>query len=223
MTHEFLDPERHRDPAIGPRAVDPVRLHPPGSTAAGCQCGRPPGLSASRRRDVPGGLGARRRGRRPGLARRWHCGRYRSAMNGMRCICCAPGPTASSGLPRRSATPTARPCVTAPAQARARGARIELARLSRRAASPARARFVTLAPVRSLPRRPSVNSDERRAQGPIDSFAWQYSFYAYLIYRQAPATQEQLADLAQALHIMKGRGITPSRRPTKSCSPGRSK
>jgi hypothetical protein len=50
-----------------------------------------------------------------------------------------------------------------------------------------------------------VNSDEPRAQGPIDSFAWQYSFYAYLIYRQAPATQEQLADLAQALHIMKGR------------------
>src|ERR1035438_10025218 len=70
MTHEFLDPERHRDPAIGPRAVDPVRLHPPGSTAAGCQCGRPPGLSASRRRDVPGGLGARSTGRRPGLARR---------------------------------------------------------------------------------------------------------------------------------------------------------
>jgi hypothetical protein len=83
--------------------------------------------------------------------------------------------------------------------------RIAFARLSRRAASSASAHFVTLASVRSLPRRPPVNSDEPRAQGPIDSFAWQYSFYAYLIYRQAPATQEQLADLAQALHIMKGR------------------
>jgi hypothetical protein len=42
------------------------------------------------------------------------------------------------------------------------------------------------------------------ALAPIDRFAWQHSFYAYLIYRQAPASDEQLSDLAQVLHVMKG-------------------
>jgi len=42
------------------------------------------------------------------------------------------------------------------------------------------------------------------AQAPIDRFAWQYSFYAYLLYRQAPATADQIADLAQAHHAMRG-------------------
>jgi hypothetical protein len=50
----------------------------------------------------------------------------------------------------------------------------------------------------------SVNSGELDTQASADRFAWQYSFYAYLIYRQAPASEEQLADLAQALHVMKG-------------------
>jgi hypothetical protein len=39
---------------------------------------------------------------------------------------------------------------------------------------------------------------------PIDHFAWQYSFYAYLIYRQAPASEEEISDLAQAMHAVKG-------------------
>jgi hypothetical protein len=39
---------------------------------------------------------------------------------------------------------------------------------------------------------------------PIDRCTWQYSFYAYLLYRQAPVSEAQLLDLAQALHIMKG-------------------
>lgn len=39
---------------------------------------------------------------------------------------------------------------------------------------------------------------------PIDRCAWQYSFYAYLLYREAPASEAQLLDLAQALHVMKG-------------------
>jgi hypothetical protein len=55
-----------------------------------------------------------------------------------------------------------------------------------------------------LPLRTSVDSEELHAQISADRFAWQYSFYAYLIYRQAPASQAQLADLAQALHVMKG-------------------
>jgi hypothetical protein len=42
------------------------------------------------------------------------------------------------------------------------------------------------------------------AQTPVDRFAWQYSFYAYLIYRQAPASVEQIAALAQAYHAMRG-------------------
>lgn len=66
------------------------------------------------------------------------------------------------------------------------------------------AHLVTLAPVCSLPLRLPVNSEERHTQAPFDRFAWQYSFYAYLIYRQAPASEEQLSDLAQALHVMKG-------------------
>lgn len=38
---------------------------------------------------------------------------------------------------------------------------------------------------------------------PIDRFAWQYSFYAHLIYRQAPASRQALSDLAQAMHAIK--------------------
>lgn len=49
-----------------------------------------------------------------------------------------------------------------------------------------------------------MSSEEVIARTPIDRFAWQYSFYAYLIYRQAPISEAQLSDLAQALHVMKG-------------------
>jgi hypothetical protein len=44
------------------------------------------------------------------------------------------------------------------------------------------------------------------AQTSIDSFCWQYSFYAYLIFREAPASEEQLYDLAQAVHALRGHG-----------------
>jgi hypothetical protein len=49
-----------------------------------------------------------------------------------------------------------------------------------------------------------MDIEELFTETPIDRFAWQYSFYAYLIYREAPVTQEQLSHLAQALYIMKG-------------------
>lgn len=42
------------------------------------------------------------------------------------------------------------------------------------------------------------------AKTPTDRFTWQYSFYAYLVYRSAPAPEGQLADLAQIVHSMKG-------------------
>ena len=38
----------------------------------------------------------------------------------------------------------------------------------------------------------------------LDRAAWQYSFCAYLAYREAPATPAQLRALAQALQVMKG-------------------
>ena len=51
----------------------------------------------------------------------------------------------------------------------------------------------------------AMDSKELRVSGlPIDRFAWQYSFYAYLIYRQAPASEAQLSDLAQVLHAIRG-------------------
>jgi len=39
---------------------------------------------------------------------------------------------------------------------------------------------------------------------PIDRFSWQCSFYAYLIYRQAPLTEDQLFDLAQCVYPLRG-------------------
>jgi hypothetical protein len=39
---------------------------------------------------------------------------------------------------------------------------------------------------------------------PVDRAAWQYSFCAYLAYREAPASPAQLRALAQALQVMKG-------------------
>lgn len=49
-----------------------------------------------------------------------------------------------------------------------------------------------------------MNREKIQAWASTDRFAWQYSFYAYLIYRQAPVPEAQLADLAQALHVLKG-------------------
>ena len=49
-----------------------------------------------------------------------------------------------------------------------------------------------------------MNRGKLLARTPIDRFAWQYSFYAHLIYRQAPVSEAQLSDLAQAAHVMKG-------------------
>src|SRR5450432_1181646 len=42
------------------------------------------------------------------------------------------------------------------------------------------------------------------ARTPIDRFAWQYSFYAHLIYRKSPTSQQELSDLSQALYVFKG-------------------
>ena len=47
-------------------------------------------------------------------------------------------------------------------------------------------------------------SKQGDSRASIDRCSWQYSFYAYLIYREAPATQAQLLDLAQAVHVMRG-------------------
>ena len=49
-----------------------------------------------------------------------------------------------------------------------------------------------------------MDSNDTDPRARIDRFAWQYSFYAYLLYREAPVSQAQLSDLAQALHVMKG-------------------
>ncbi len=49
-----------------------------------------------------------------------------------------------------------------------------------------------------------MDQEELCANPPIDRFAWQYSFYAYLVYRQAPARGRALADLSQVLHVWKG-------------------
>ena len=42
------------------------------------------------------------------------------------------------------------------------------------------------------------------ATPPIDSFSWQHTFYAYLIYRQAPASENHLFDLTQVQHALYG-------------------
>jgi hypothetical protein len=34
---------------------------------------------------------------------------------------------------------------------------------------------------------------------PIDAFAWQYAFYAHLVYKRAAAPEAQLSDLAQVM------------------------
>jgi hypothetical protein len=49
-----------------------------------------------------------------------------------------------------------------------------------------------------------MDIEKLHARPPIDRFAWEYSFYAYLVYREAPLSESQLADLAQALHVIKG-------------------
>lgn len=49
-----------------------------------------------------------------------------------------------------------------------------------------------------------MDQEELCAKPPIDRFAWQYSFYAYLVYRQAPARGHAPADLAQAVYVWKG-------------------
>jgi len=37
---------------------------------------------------------------------------------------------------------------------------------------------------------------------PIDAFAWQYAFFAHLIYKRAPASDAQLSDLAQVMYAL---------------------
>ena len=37
---------------------------------------------------------------------------------------------------------------------------------------------------------------------PADAFAWQYAFYAHLIYRRAPASEAELSDLAQVMYAL---------------------
>jgi hypothetical protein len=49
-----------------------------------------------------------------------------------------------------------------------------------------------------------MSSEELHAQESMDRFAWEYSVYAYLVYREAPASAQHLSALAQALHVMKG-------------------
>ena len=36
----------------------------------------------------------------------------------------------------------------------------------------------------------------------MDAFAWQYAFYAHLIFKRAPASEAQLSDLAQVMYAL---------------------
>ncbi len=38
----------------------------------------------------------------------------------------------------------------------------------------------------------------------IDRFSWHHSFYAYLIYRGAPLTEDQLVNLAMCIYPIRG-------------------
>ena len=49
-----------------------------------------------------------------------------------------------------------------------------------------------------------MSSPRLRSRNSVDRFAWQYSFYAYLLYRQVPLPATHLASLAQVLHAIKG-------------------
>ena len=42
------------------------------------------------------------------------------------------------------------------------------------------------------------------AKSPLDRFAWQYTCYAHLVYHRAPMSEAELADLAQAVHAVRG-------------------
>ena len=43
-----------------------------------------------------------------------------------------------------------------------------------------------------------------KSRSAMDRFAWRYAFHAHLVYRGAPMTKVQLADLAQAVHALRG-------------------
>ena len=43
-----------------------------------------------------------------------------------------------------------------------------------------------------------------RTRSASESFAWRYAFHSHLVFRGAPMTKAQLADLAQALHALRG-------------------
>ena len=49
-----------------------------------------------------------------------------------------------------------------------------------------------------------MDRPQPRSPMPIDSLSWQHSFYAYLIYRQAPASENHLFDLTQVQHALYG-------------------
>jgi hypothetical protein len=49
-----------------------------------------------------------------------------------------------------------------------------------------------------------MNQRPLRSKSAADRFAWRYAFHAHLLYRGAPMTKAQLADLAQAVHAVRG-------------------
>ena len=49
-----------------------------------------------------------------------------------------------------------------------------------------------------------MGAHQMRGKSPIDCFAWQYAFCASLVYREAPMTEAQIADLAKAVHAYRG-------------------
>jgi hypothetical protein len=49
-----------------------------------------------------------------------------------------------------------------------------------------------------------VSTRQIRAKSRTECFAWQYAFYAHLVYGKAPGTAAQLFDLTRLVHVMRG-------------------
>ncbi len=49
-----------------------------------------------------------------------------------------------------------------------------------------------------------MSASQIRAKSQMNEFAWRYAFHAHLSCRKAPMTDAELADLAQAVHAVRG-------------------
>jgi hypothetical protein len=49
-----------------------------------------------------------------------------------------------------------------------------------------------------------MSTRQVRAKSRVHCFAWQYAFYAHLVFGKAPGTAAQLFDLTQAIYILRG-------------------